>query len=1005
MKPIKLKSRILVLIALAFTVNASAQILRATLSHYSTDNGLASNTISHILQDDYGYIWISTWNGLSRFDGYNFFNYTTGAASHIPNLHNRIRHIALDSHQNVWMLMYDGRVFVVKRSIDRIINPFEDIPSMNDYRFEYPLTVTSSGDVILNADKVGLYKVRFEGDEVSAQLITTSGLQVTSLAEGYQNDIWLGTNEGVHRLDMSNLTVERKGYFLDEEITNLYSNGYNIFVGTQTGRILSFSYGQKPETIRFGGNTVTSLFVDSYGVVWFTDTEPGALRIKSDAKDEKRFTQRIIMPDYDGWGGEFGESNGYVWMRMNKGGYGYYNRDNDEVEYFHNDPSNPWNLSNTVNARLELNEGVVWESTNRLGLDKLEILRHTIERVSFKPEEGPSPSNEIRALLYDGLRHDLLIGNKAGTLYVIEHDGERSTVKSGNTPFAFGRIYGLSQDRRNNYWVSCKGTGLYLVKPIADGQYSITNYRNNPTNEWSLNDDRCYQAVEDKNGNLWVATYGGGVNIMTRDKNGIPIFLHNKNVMRNYPETGYQKVRTLALDGEGNVWAGTTDGILIMSYKDKKISIQKLESSKEYPDKILMSTDVVCMARDRQGDMWIGTSGGGLSHSIGKDSQGHLLFENFGVDDGLPSEEVRGITFDELGNIWFSTDHVLYSFNADKRVFTTFSTLDGVDDTTCSEGAAISLPNGNVLFGTLNGYYVVDRTKLVNSTGSILKLRITDFWINDELQTPRHSGKYDYYVPDSKSVKLSNHSDVFSFRFASLNYHLQHRVHYQYMLEGYDEDWQNADRSRIATYNNLPTGNYRFKVKAFLLESPERYDLKQIEVIVPPYFLLSSNAIWLYMALSIAFGISLMFRRQKHLAKAEKVRLLREGPRRVKAQIVNNDFMIFLNEYLNLHYSDPMLSVDEIVAASAQPETEFTATLHKLTGQTPKEFILDYRIRKAVDMIEKTDETIAGVSYKCGFIDASVFNRLFRSKTGFSPSRYRDLHKKINADIAESDLT
>lgn len=1005
MKLIRLKNLIFSLIALTFTANVSAQSLQATLSHYSTDNGLASNTISYIIQDDYGYIWIATWNGLSRFDGYSFYNYATGAGSHIPHLHNRIRHIATDTHQNIWMLMYDGRIFVMKRSIDRIINPFEDISGMADYRFEYPITVTSSGDVMLNVLDVGLYKVRFEGDKVMTQLITTGGMKVSSLAEGYQNDIWLGTNQGIHRLDMSNLTVERKGYFLDEEVTRLYSNGYNIFAGTQSGKIVSFSYGQKPEVIRMGGNPITSLFVDSYGVVWFTDTDGGVLRIKSNAADEKRYVQRIIMPDYDGVGGEFGEANGYVWMRLNRGGYGYYNRETDEVEYFHNDPSNPWNLSNTVNARLELNEGVVWESTNRLGLEKLEILRHNIERISFKPEEGPSPANEIRALLYDAHRHDLLIGNKGGTLYVIEHDGKQKTVSTNKGSYDFGRIYGISQDKESNYWVSCKGTGLYNVKPNSDGTYLVTNYRHNDKNEWSINDDRCYQTVEDEERNIWIATYGGGVNILTHDKNGKPIFLHNKNVMRNYPETGYHKVRTVSLDGDGNVWAGTTDGILIMSYHDKKISIRKLEPSTEYPENILMSNDVVCMALDRQKEMWIGTSGGGLSHTIGKDSDGRWIFENFGADDGLPSEEVRSITFDELGNVWFATDHVLYSFNAEKRVFTTFSTLDGVDDTTCSEGAALSLPNGNVLFGTVNGYYVVDRTKLVNTTGSILKLRITDFWINDELQSPRYNDNYDFYVPDSKLVELPGHSDVFSFRFASLNYHLQHRVHYQYMLEGYDDGWQNADRMRMATYNNIPTGTYRFKVKAFLLESPERYDMKQIEVVVPPYFLLSSNAIWLYMAAFIAFSIWFMFKRQDRLEKEERVRLLREGPRKVQTHVVNNDFMIFLNEYLNLHFSDPMLSVEEIVTASDQKEEEFVATLRKLTGQTPKEYILDYRIRRAVDMIEQTDENIAGIAYNCGFIDAALFNRQFKSKTGFTPSKYRDLHRKIVGGETVSDLT
>ena len=98
---------------------ADAQQFQASLSHYSTDEGLASNAIAKIKQDDYGFIWLSTWNGLSRFDGYNFYNYQTGAGSRIPKLHNRILDMVIDTQQNVWMRMYDGRVFVVKRSNDQ----------------------------------------------------------------------------------------------------------------------------------------------------------------------------------------------------------------------------------------------------------------------------------------------------------------------------------------------------------------------------------------------------------------------------------------------------------------------------------------------------------------------------------------------------------------------------------------------------------------------------------------------------------------------------------------------------------------------------------------------------------------------------------------------------------------------------------------------------------------------------------------------------------------------
>ena len=104
---------------------ASAQQIQASRLHFSTEDGLCSNAISMISQDDIGFMWLATWNGLSRFDGYEFYNYKTGNSSHIKNLHNRILDIVIDQSQNVWMHMYDDRVFVLNRHTDQIINPFE----------------------------------------------------------------------------------------------------------------------------------------------------------------------------------------------------------------------------------------------------------------------------------------------------------------------------------------------------------------------------------------------------------------------------------------------------------------------------------------------------------------------------------------------------------------------------------------------------------------------------------------------------------------------------------------------------------------------------------------------------------------------------------------------------------------------------------------------------------------------------------------------------------------
>ncbi|MBQ9355688.1 MAG: hypothetical protein IJT98_00120 [Prevotella sp.] len=840
-------------------------MLQASRSHYSTDDGLCSNAISDIKRDDQGYIWIATWNGLSRFDGYHFYNYRTGAGSHIPHLHNRVSRISIDSQQNIWMLMYDARVFMMKRSTDQIINPFQSINGNEDFRTNCPVMVASNGDVLVHVIGVGIYRLRPERDNFNMQLITTRGLTVTCMAEGYQGDIWLGTDQGIHRMDPSNMTVERRGNFMEENITCIFSDGYNVFAGTQSGKVVAFAYGSEPTVVREGSQPITSIFADSHGLIWFSDGRAGVYRLNRETGDEKLFTQNVTVPDYDGYGGFFNEAMGVVWVRLNHGGYGYYNREADQIEYFHNDPVNPWNLSNTVNAVLELDEGVVFESTTLRGLEKLEIINENITRTMLVPDAESTLQNETRALLYDAERHLTLIGNKASQLFFFNDSNQLvSTITQNSDGNPIGRCYGLSKDSRGNYWMSSKDNGITRITPTAGGGYSVVNMHHDDDDQNSLSSNSAYATIEDKAGNIWVATYGGGVNVLTQ-RGGKQVFLHWKNGMNGYPYNSYLRVRTLAVDNEGTVWAGTTDGILLMSLKDGNVKVERLLESEEYPDSILMSNDIVCLGVDKTGTMWVGTNGGGIAHVTGKDSKGRWLFRSFGVADGLPSEEIKSLTFDSFNNVWFATDNIICSYNREKHIFSTFSTMEGVDNTMCSEGAAITQANDNVLFGTVNGYYTIDRKKLINAVGSALKLRITDFFIDDVLQSPRFNDNYDFYIPEASVVELDQHSSVITLRFASLNYQLQHRVHYQYTLAGYDKGWINAPRNREVSYSNLPTGTYVFQVKAFLLESPERFDMKRIKITIPPYWILSSSAVWLYMVVAAMLCIRLMFWRQRQI--------------------------------------------------------------------------------------------------------------------------------------------
>ena len=823
--------QILMTALLLMPIMADAQPLRAIHTHISTKDGLCSNAISTLRQDGYGYIWIATWNGLSRYDGYEFYNYRMGSASGVKNLHNRLLDIAIDQHENVWMQMYDNRLFVLNRRTDKIINPFEGKVGYEEFRLGSKILTTSKGEVILNIRDVGLFVAGLDPDDgLKTSMVDTHGMLIRSMAEGAEDDVWLGTTQGIYRGVRHTMALDTINILPQDEVTALCVHAYSLYAATSKGAIYRITFDPtRAEMIRKPtGKAVFNMFFDSHGLLWFCDDEMGALYLNPETGKEKLLRQFVPVPERDGRGGEFNEVNDRVWILMNNGGYGYYNREADIVEYFHNNPQNPWDISNTVYASLELPEGVIWESTSDRGLEKLELQKNNITRVLPIPNATSTEENEIRAMYYDKDRKLLLLGNKRSSLFLYYDNGQKSVITKDSQGNPLGRLYGISKDSQGNYWLCSKDHGVYKMSK-SEGGWHIKNYRHEEGNPRSMSSSAAYEAVEDKAGNIWIATYGGGVNLLTKENMEKEVFLHPVLGMKNYPERAYQKVRTIEADPEGCVWAGTTDGILELSYENGEVKVDELEMSTE-GEPVPLSIDIICIRRDHNGGMWIGTNGGGIGYTKKKDQTGRWIMHIFDAEKGLPSDEIRSITFDENGNTWFAAEHIICSFNADKNIYTTFSELDGLDETRISEGGAIMRGNGNILFGTLDGYYEVDRAKLMASDGALLKMQITGFLLNDMWQSPRLGSKIDYYVPGSTHVVIPRNATNFGFRYAALNYQMQHRVHYQYMLEGYDKDWRNAEKERLAIYNDVPSGTYIFKVRAFLLESPDKYDIRSIEV-------------------------------------------------------------------------------------------------------------------------------------------------------------------------------
>ncbi len=981
---IHLLLKTVLLSALLHSVSIRAQQLQATLSHYSTDDGLPSNAVADIRQDSYGYLWIATWNGLARFDGFSFLNYNTGVDSNMPFMHNRILDITFDKAQNVWLRMYDGRIFVLNRKTERIENPIENRFDNRETMTDIPLCCADDGSILAFVPDKGLLKMWLDSRGYQAEMVRMNA-KATCMDTGKNGTVWIGTQDGLFKLSGKHYEKTQKAETTGRVICICTSDN-GVFAGTFGGEIVALDHnGKRLKTWNIGAK-VGSLFADSRGNLWFSVDDSGVRRLDMATGEVKTYRHEVSVPKDDAMKAVVSEVDGIVWVRMNRGGFGYYNRAADRVEYFYNDPSTAWCLSNAVGCFNVSPEGIVWESTSRHGLERLEIIKPTIALIKPFGTQEKRYVNNIRAIHYDTHNRMLMVGSKNSELLITDRNGLQTMLQTDDKGEPLGRIYDITQDNSDNYWISTKGDGLLKMTRNGNG-YSFTRYRHSAANRQSISSDNVYCTVVDDNGNLWVATYDGGVNILTRRKDGKEVFINTNNALRHYPKGAYMKARTLTKDKEGNVWVGTTDGLLVMSCRNGVVKAEKASGMYTGANG-LRSLDIVCLACAPDGTVWVGTNGGGLSRCTGRNANGKWTFETLKAKTGIPSDEVKSITFDRRGNVWFATDHTICSFDKRKHIVSSFGIQDGVDDTTCSEGCAVALPNGKLLFGTINGYYIVDMKRIGSQAKSGLRLTITDFWLDGE-RTPLYCGTGNG-LPDEMTVTLPHHGSSVEFCFASLNHKLQRRVHYQYLLEGHDKHWRDADETRTAAYSSLPAGTYTLRIRAFILESPDSSDQCSVVIHVPPHFLLSAKAVWIYIVMIVLTAILLLHIRQKRLARLAKMRVLKIGPQEIAfAQKADYDFVKQQLDWLENHFSDSSLKVEDLVAVSKMSRTSYYNELKSLTGLSPKELVSDFRLKKAKMMLEKTDTTVAEIAYKTGFNDPVYFTRLFRTTFGMTPTQYR----------------
>lgn len=834
---------VLVLCAVLYIPCAILAQENISFDHLTTEDGLSQSDINSIYQDNQGFMWFATHDGLNKYDGYEFKVYNPDPNDSESINSNLIFDIIGDKNQNLWI-----------GTTGSGLNYFDK--SREKFRaFKHSKTDPTS---LVNDHVATLYK---DHNEI----------------------MWIGTNMGVDMLDLKkpldSAVFEHVPFDKESLLPNW--NGRRIYVIYETN---------KNQLLVGGVGGIFKLSRDRGGNLYFKSINEelgfSNATVLSIAEDEEN---RLIIGTNDGiymhergvtnigfskiFDGNFNDiildRNQNIWAGTNNGLLLFDNSVNNHLPKFKQrftyNPLKPNSINKNIIKSLAVDRtGIVWVGTNGGGVSKFDPDRKRFRHVRKTLSANSLSYDKIRSM-YEDSNGTLWIGTEGGGLNMLDKEknaDEYSNFKTFNKVLKPFSITETNLKKKKVLLIGVESTpGLY--------QLDITNYRT-IRNENILPVDEVNNSVfallTDSNQNVWLGTYGGGIQRWIPNSNGDGYKKDQfVNLESNPHSISSNIIRSMYEDKKGNIWFGTANGLCRLSPEQILKPNPRFEVFKNSPeDKNSLSHNyVLALYESTTGDLWVGTFGGGINKFISSSKSGKSGFESYTESQGLSNNVIKGILEDEDQNLWLSTNQGLSRFNPEKEVFKNYDVNDGLQSNEFQELAALKRKTGEMLFGGVNGFNAFYPNDIKENTFTAETV-LTDFSIfNTTVKVDEEFNNrviLEKPIYETEEINLKHWENSFSFQFSSLHYAAPQKNQFAYMLEGFDKNWINTNYSkRFATYTNLEPGDYTLKVKASNNDGLWDETPSSIKItIVPPFW----QTTWAYLLYGL-LGILALFAYRK----------------------------------------------------------------------------------------------------------------------------------------------
>ena len=306
------------------------------------------------------------------------------------------------------------------------------------------------------------------------------------------------------------------------------------------------------------------------------------------------------------------------------------------------------------------------------------------------------------------------------------------------------------------------------------------------------------------------------------DKKTMTFTLVTKSKTGKTSLTG-NNILSIAQDKEGNLWIGTDDGGL------NKLTVSSGEFE-HYFHQEGKRPDLRVLFTDSRGNLWLGQAGLYLYNKAANS------FAVFTAAEGLSAVFIKGIVEDNNGFLWISTSTGLKQLDPKTKTVRTYSTGDGLQDMEFVANAFLKTKDGQIYFGGVNGFNSFYPNEIKLNT-FIPPVYVTDFEVQNKKVVGGNGNELlEKDISFTSKIKLSYKDATFSFGFAALNYTASENNRFVYKLEGWDKEWINAGSENRASYTNVTPGTYRFIIKASNNDAVWNEKGYIIEVIISPPF-------------------------------------------------------------------------------------------------------------------------------------------------------------------------